>query len=517
MGRWPVVVVLVVCAVAALGAWVWKGRPAPLDAPPVERLPCASYAPFRGAETPFDEGFMVPEARIEEDLKALSVLTNCVRTYATSNGLDAVPRVAERLGMTVLQGAWIGREAESNRIELDRALALTHAHPKTIRALVVGNEVLLRREQPVEGLAALLREAKARSAVPITYADVWEFWIQAPQLAPLVDIVTVHILPYWEDEPVAVEIAVDHVAEIRAHVADAFAGKPLLVGETGWPTAGRQREGAEATRHAQAHFVRALVARAEAEKWDLNLIEAFDQPWKRALEGTVGGAWGLIDDARQVKPVLAGAVVEVPAWRSWYAGSVALGLLPLLIGAARRRHMDAATWAVLLAGGLAAGGALAFFGYHAVEATRGWMEGAVNGVAFVLSGGAALAVVLALAEPEADGGRGLAIARRLVLAMAAVAVIGMLFDARYRDFSASLFLAPAVGFALLALRQGMMDRLPRGPEDRWLAVVVALGAVVAAAREGLHNDDAWAWAAVLVLLSLPLIVLPGRRSGGPVR
>lgn len=507
MGRGPVIVVLALCAVAALGAWVWQGRAVSLEGPPVKRLPCASYAPFRGAETPFDETFMVSEARIEEDLRALSALTNCVRTYATTAGLDAVPRVAERLGMKVLQGAWIGREADKNRLELDRALALAEAHPDTIRGLIVGNEVLLRREQPVEGMVALLTEAQARSPVPVTYADVWEFWVRAPELAPLVDFITVHILPYWEDDPVSVDTAVAHVEEIRAEVARVFDGKPLLVGETGWPTAGRQREGAEPSRLNQARYMRALVTLSGREGWDINFIEAFDQPWKRALEGTVGGAWGLIEDDRTVKPVLADTVVEIPAWRSWYAASVALGLVPLLVAAGTRRRLDAAGWAIVLAGGLAAGGALAFFGHHAVEASRGAVEGAVNAVAFAVSGAAALGLILTLAAPEASGGQGLGWARRLVLAMAAVAVLGMLFDARYRDFPATLFLAPAVGFALLILRQGLRDRLPRQPEDRWLAALVAAGAVISAAREGLLNDDAWAWAAVLVLLSLPVLIL----------
>lgn len=530
MGRGPVIVVLALCAVAALGAWVWQGRAVVLEGPPVERLPCASYAPFRGAETPFDETFAVSEARIEEDLRVLSALTNCVRTYATTAGLDAVPRVAERLGMKVLQGAWIGREADKNRLELDRALALAEAHPDTIRGLIVGNEVLLRREQPVEGLAALLREAQERSSVPVTYADVWEFWVRAPELAPLVDFITVHILPYWEDDPVAVETAVAHVEEIRAEVVQVFDGKPLLVGETGWPTAGRQREAAEPSRLNQARYMRALVTLAHDEGWDINFIEAFDQPWKRALEGTVGGAWGLIEDNRTVKPVLADTVVEIPAWRSWYAGSVALGLLPLLVAVGTRRRLDGRRldgrrldgrgWAIVLAGGLASGGALAFFGHHAVEASRGVQEAAVNGIAFLIAGAAALGVVLTLAARDPAPGTALGWARRLVLAMAAVTVLGMVFDARYRDFPASLFLAPAVGFALLALRDGLRDRLPRKPEDVWLAVVTAGGAVVAAAREGLLNDDAWAWAAVLVLLSLPVIALRGRDragAGGPGR
>jgi glucan 1,3-beta-glucosidase len=28
-------------------------------------------------------------------------------------------------------------------------------------------------------------------------------------------------------------------------------------------------------------------------------VEAFDQPWKRLLEGTVGGYWGVYDDKRR--------------------------------------------------------------------------------------------------------------------------------------------------------------------------------------------------------------------------
>ena len=37
---------------------------------------------------------------------------------------------------------------------------------------------------------------------------------------------------------------------------------------------------------------------AKREKFRVNLIEAYDQPWKRQLEGGIGGYWGLID-ARQ--------------------------------------------------------------------------------------------------------------------------------------------------------------------------------------------------------------------------
>ena len=78
--------------------------------------------------------------------------------------------------------------------------------------------------------------------MPVSYADVWEFWLQHPEVADAVDVVTIHILPYWEDRPVAVDAAVDHVAEVAERMRRAFPGKPILIGEVGWPSRGRMRE-----------------------------------------------------------------------------------------------------------------------------------------------------------------------------------------------------------------------------------------------------------------------------------
>ena len=37
--------------------------------------------------------------------------------------------------------------------------------------------------------------------MPVTYADVWEFWLRYRDVQTAVDFVTIHILPYWEDFP----------------------------------------------------------------------------------------------------------------------------------------------------------------------------------------------------------------------------------------------------------------------------------------------------------------------------
>ena len=157
---------------------------------------------------------------------------------------------------------------------------------------------------------------KGRVGVPVTYADVWEFWLRNRDLASAVDFVTIHILPYWEDFPIPARAAAAHVESIRERMAAAFPGKEILIGETGWPSAGRMREGALPSLVNQALVLQEVLAVASRKGYRVNVIEAFDQPWKRRLEGTVGGYWGLFDDAtRQAKFEWGRPVSNHPLWR----------------------------------------------------------------------------------------------------------------------------------------------------------------------------------------------------------
>lgn len=488
-------IALIIAAQLSFLAWYWLGRPVAISEPAItEPLSCLSYTPFRGNESPFMEGVEAnfTEARIEEDLRLLSGHTSCVRLYA-SVGMEKIPPIARKLGMQVLQGAWVSRDAKATRLEIEKAVRVANDYPETIRGVLVGNEALLRGEIGADELAALIREVKQRVKQPVSYADVWEFQLRNPQVGEASDFVTIHILPYWEDYPVAIEKAIDHVRRIRQQVVDRFPGKPVLIGESGWPSVGRMREGALPSRVNEARYVRGFVAAAHAEGWDYNLIEAFDQPWKRQLEGAVGGYWGIFDTARHDKLLLQGAVSNHPHW-VWFA-ALAIALCSLTVPFLR----IPLTMSPLVAG-VAVGWTL--------QAEQLWLI-ARNG--FETTGAVLLlATVLAvsLAALARLAGRPFTPRREALLVLllgsiAAVLSLWLVADPRYRDFFIAGFLPPAV--LLFLLNRSKNPVMKQGSEEIAIGALLCVSAIMIAINETIQNQQALAWSLATLLLGSAMV------------
>ena len=333
-------------AAIIVAAWWWLGSPVQMPPSPLapgEKLYCVSYAPFRGAQSPLDLSTKIEPAQIEQDLAQLAKVTDCVRTYSVDFGLDQVPEIAQRHGLKVLLGLWVSSHTDRTQYQIRTGVALANRFPDVVRAVIVGNEVLLRGEVSPAMLAETIRGVKSRVKMQVTYADVWEFWLRYRELANVVDFVTIHILPYWEDDPVAARSAADHVDTIRKRVGENFPGKEIVIGEVGWPSAGRMREAALPSPANQARVIADVLERGKRARFRVNVIEAFDQPWKRALEGTVGGHWGLFDDAtRQQKFAWGLQVSNHPYWLWQAAGGLALAALVFAAAIrARPRSIDA--------------------------------------------------------------------------------------------------------------------------------------------------------------------------------
>src|SRR5579871_3636459 len=307
------------------GIWWWAAQPISLARAPIDpqaKLECVSYAPFRNGQTPLNLNTRISAEQIADDLKRLAEITDCIRTYSVDNGLDQVPALAQKAGLKVIHGIWLGGNRLKNQLQIDTSVALAEQFPDVITGVVVGNEVLLRGEMTSSDLAATIRYVKGQVGnIPVTYADVWEYWLRYREIYDAVDFITIHILPYWEDFPIPARSAAAHVDSIRRQVAVAFPNKEILIGETGWPSEGRMREGALPSRTNQARVVSEILSLARSEKFRVNLIEAYDQPWKRQLEGTVGGYWGLMDATNRAPKYPPGqAVSNFPLWK-WQMGA----------------------------------------------------------------------------------------------------------------------------------------------------------------------------------------------------
>lgn len=518
------IALLATFAVVAVGYWFWLSVPRAVVEPGTDEMQCLSYAPFRDpATSPFVADARIPAAAIEADLKALAQRTSCVRTYAVQQGLDAVPEIAQRLGMKVLLGAWIGRDRKANERELERAIELARRYPDVVRALIVGNEVLLRRELPEDVLVSYIRKARAAVPVPVTYADVWEFWLKHPGVAPAVSFATIHILPYWEDEPVGIEEAVEHVVAIHDRMKTELGGKPLLIGETGWPSDGRTRREAVPGRVQQAEFVRHFTRVARERGLSYNLIEAFDQPWKRQLEGAMGGNWGLFDATGEPKFPWQGPVVEEPRWARGplvaLAGALAFAVWAAAAGGGA--HRGARILAFALAGAATGAAGALFWRYMEV-----WNRFAIEW----LASGAYLAAAIAFAAlATAVAARGprplpsaaaawralrgehagerlrdplvwLALLQIVLLFGAAALMVLHLFDARYRGFPASLWVIPTGALLLLRLA-GVRSGAPEA-EERLLSVIVLVGAAAMVVGERLTNHHALGFAVLIGAFAL---------------
>jgi hypothetical protein len=189
--RTPLALLLIsLGAIAAV--WWWLAIPINLARAPIDpnaKLQCISYAPFRNHQTSLSPATQVSREQIAEDLAQLAKITSCIRTYATDLGLDQIPELAAKVGLKVIQGIWLGRDRQKNSTQISTGIRLAQQYPGTITALVVGNEVLLHREMTASDLAAIIRSVKAQVPVPVTYSDVWEYWLRYRELYDAIDFV----------------------------------------------------------------------------------------------------------------------------------------------------------------------------------------------------------------------------------------------------------------------------------------------------------------------------------------
>ncbi len=553
MRRRSLFAILIATVLANLAVWALPNRPVTVESPPGDKLQSISFAPFHDGQSPLTHDYP-SVAEIERDLRAIAGQVSGVRTYTSLEGMESVPAFARKYGLTVTLGIWLGVKPLTNELEVTSGIKLANQYPDVIKRVIVGNEVLLRGDLTQAQLTGYIARVKRSIKQPVSTADVWEYWLRYPEMAESVDFITIHLLPYWENDPAGVDTAAARILDAYRQVSRRFPGKPILVGEAGWPTAGRTRGPAVPGVVNKARFDAAFMRVAAEHAFDYNLIEAFDQSWKIKLEGTVGGKWGLYGTDRKAKYTIGQAVVEDRGWplKAALSALLMLGVMARLL----RTRPGLPTTGVAVLALFSQGFAAAFV--HAADIAVSWHyylhDLALAGLLLALQAMLAAAILVEVAalwsvpavlhdatEPEPLEGAALVFwggkAMTLLTILALVWTALLIADGRYRDFPVAPYLIPALGLLGLALCRAV--RRPAGcdlaaalsashllgtyaqtadaaawhrslpgalatvPMAGFFAVALPLGALGIVLQEGAVNHEAMVWAGLLLILALP--------------
>ncbi len=321
-------ILFVVALLVAVNFSIWSYINNPLQLQPWTKTTMGvTYDPLRKQDT--QNGDTLPsEADIDKDLALLANKVHAVRTYSMLKGQDKIPDLASKYNLNVTLGAWIDGNLDKNRLEIDTLIRVAQQNNPRVIRLMVGNEVILRDEIPKSALIDYIREVKKVANRPVSTSETWDVWLKNPDLVDEVDFIAMHILPYWEG--IAAEDAVDYSFERYHEVAKTFPNKPIIITEVGWPSDGQPFKHSEASVSNQARFLREFLNRADAEKVTYYIVEAFDQPWKKSIEGSAGAYWGIFNADRQPKYPMDGDVITMPSWKNWAVGAAAISFI--LIG-----------------------------------------------------------------------------------------------------------------------------------------------------------------------------------------
>ena len=340
-----------------------------------------------------------------------------------------------------------------------------------------------------------------------------------------VDFITIHILPYWEDFPIRAKYAAGHVETIRRRMEVAFPAKEILIGETGWPSYGRMRDAALPSRTNQARVVSEILDLAKRENFRVNLIEAYDQPWKRQLEGTVGGYWGLFDSVQRALKYPPGiAISNYPYWKSHMTAGMALAVFVFAAAwfTLRRRPWTPrfASWIAVgisaTTGGILLGIAADKMFYESYG-LGGWLLwGSLLAAAIaspllcahaLMSGRAMPSFLELLGPPDYRDRSWIAVGLGLVAAVTTLigadTALGFVFDPRYKDFPFAALTMAVVPFAVLTL----LNRPKEGSRpvaEAAFAVLLVVAAVYTGFNEGPDNWQSLWTCGIYTLLAATL-------------
>ncbi len=299
-------------AAAGSGGFSVAGGPPVFSSKPMSVV---AYSPYRDGQAP--GGAQPSMAQVREDLEMLKPFVDGVRVYGTDGANSYIPALCDELGIDLHIGAWIDGIA-SDEPNVHALATVVKANHPSIKTAIVGNEVLARSAKNLVTEARLIElinvfKADIQGTTPtykIAAADTYPQWMmKRPNLAAAVDVVIWHTYGWWSG--VDIDNAFTVVSGRYDDMLKEYPGKPLILGETGWPSMYDHMSADKTTTAVgneanQAKFYKEALLGMRARNLPMWMFSAIDEQWKGTSgEGAVGAYWGIWTTARQPKAAVA--------------------------------------------------------------------------------------------------------------------------------------------------------------------------------------------------------------------
>lgn len=225
-----------------------------------------------------------------------------IRTWTIQYSNRHIIQAAHAKGIKVAMGAWgFPNQTAPNyydetqsKAEIDAVVAQAKLYPGTVTTVICGNENLqdspnpngltMQRIQELMNYARTKLNAAGLGAVKVTTCQTSGVWAGHAALGDCAgcDEVWCTIYPFWHgDDPG--QQAVGYFQDQYRQVVGIAKGKRVVVGETGWATAGNSTWWGGTCKPSEANasaYFNAISAWLAANKVEAYIFEMFDEPWK---------------------------------------------------------------------------------------------------------------------------------------------------------------------------------------------------------------------------------------------
>ncbi len=253
------------------------------------------FTPYTEGQSP---GSIISEDQIRKRMDIIRPYTKWIRTFSCTDGNELIPRIAHEYGIKTLVGAWLGRDKNINKKEIENLITIGEAGHADI--VGVGNEVMYRKDLTEAELLGYMYQVKDHlPAVPMGYVDAYYEFTNRPRITEACDVILANCYPFWEG--CDIDYSLLYMKDMYYRAIIAGNGKNVIITETGWPNKGTAfGSSMPSYENAIKHFINVNSWAAE-EKIEMFNFSSFDEAWKVGSEGDVGAYWGIWDKDGKLK------------------------------------------------------------------------------------------------------------------------------------------------------------------------------------------------------------------------